>query len=123
MANEVKIVGKNNTPAQITEKGEQVVTLYIQGQEINSDNPLFIKQTETGVIQSTFSQKTLPYTIAAGVNSYSIITQGSVAVDGVTVPSGTVFSASHPSQEGTVLSPTFTDVSGGSLFVTIGVKI
>jgi hypothetical protein len=77
----------------------------------------------TGVIDTTFSSPALPYTVPAGVNSYSITTQGSVAVDGITVPSGTPFSASHPSQDGTVLSPAFTDVAAGSLFVTLGIKI
>lgn len=40
MANEVKIVGNNNTPAKITQKGEQVVVLSKNGEEISSSNPL-----------------------------------------------------------------------------------
>lgn len=77
----------------------------------------------TGTIQSTYSAESLPYTVPAGVNSYSIITQGSVAADGVTVPEGRVFENSHPSQDGTVLSPAFTDVAAGSLLVTLGIKV
>lgn len=82
-----------------------------------------IRDQGIGVIQSTSSSETLPYTIPAGVNSYSIITQGSVAADGVTFPAGTVFSSSHPSQDGTVLSQAFTDVAAGSLLVTTGIKV
>lgn len=77
----------------------------------------------TGVIDTTFSSPALPYTVPAGVNSFDITTQGSVAVDGITVPSGSTFSNSHPSQNGTVLSPAFTDVAAGSLLVILGIKI
>jgi hypothetical protein len=88
-----------------------------------SANQVTLIEQGTGVIDTTFSTPALPYTVPAGVNSFSIITQGSVAIDGITVPSGTPISASHPSQDGTVLSPAFTDVAAGSLFVTLGIKV
>jgi hypothetical protein len=77
----------------------------------------------TGAIQFVYSEESLPYTVPAGAQSYSITTQGSVSVDTFTVPAGSVFSASHPSQDGTVLSPNFTDVAAGSLLVTLGIKV
>jgi len=100
------------------------INSWISGQGSSGTNSLIQELVDqgNGVIDTQFSSPVLPYTVPAGVNSYTIVTQGSVAVDGITVPAGSQFSNSHPSQDGTVLSPDFTDVSGGSIFVTLGIK-
>lgn len=77
-----------------------------------------------GSLQGSFELITsFPYTVQADTyRSYSITTIGSVAADGETVPSGTIFEDSYPSSLGFVNSPLFTDVSGGSLYVTLSIK-
>lgn len=76
----------------------------------------------TGQHSVTFISPALPYTITDYTYcSYSIVTQGSVAIDGVTVPSGYSFNTSCGSNE-TLEGKTIADVSSGSVFITLQEK-
>jgi hypothetical protein len=147
--NPVKIVGKNGTETAVTGQNELLVRINSSAPGQSSDASeatlqaillelinieQFVDEIEIGLqdlwsqsqgtINTLFSLESLPYTITSDTyNSFSITTIGSVSIDGVTVPEGTVISASHPSASGYVNSPTFSDVSGGSLFVVLGIKL
>lgn len=133
MANEVKIVGKNNTAVKVTGQEELVVTLSQSGipvsfpsevtlQTVANNTQTLINQN-TGVVDVQFGSPALPYTIPSDTYcAYSIITQGSCAIDGTTVPSGFTLNAACNSNE-TLNGKVITDVSGGSIFLTLQEKM
>lgn len=77
---------------------------------------------DTGIVTAGISSPALPTSITANTyNSYTIITSGSVGIDGVTVLPGT-YTWSSGSNE--VLSgKTLTDVSGGSVIILTQQKV
>ena len=76
----------------------------------------------TGQHSVSFSSPQLPYTILDNMYcAYSIVTQGSVAIDGITVPHGYSFNVSCGSNE-VLKGKEITNVSGGSVFITLQEK-